>query len=1197
MAVLLKCPKGHQWEAATGKNTCPQCGAVAVASDETQRPTVKPDVSTPSLSQSTDRTSLPDQFGRYRIVRRLGKGGMGSVYLAHDTQLDRQVALKVPHFSAEDGPEVRERFYREARAAATLHHAGICPVHDVGEINGVPFLTMAYIEGRPLSQFVSADRPLTPRQVATLVRKLAQALQEAHQRGVIHRDLKPSNIMVNARGEPVVMDFGLARRLNKDVRITGSGTIMGTPAYMSPEQVNADLEAMGPHSDIYSLGVILYELLAGRLPFEGPMASVLAQIITKEPVPPSLLRAGVDPAMEAICRKAMAKEISQRYRSMADLAAALSDFLKATAGGGTQTQARPEAAFADLAVSPRLVRTATRKPRAPRGPSLAARVQAGVAKVPPKWRWLALAALVFLISLLGLVIYVATDHGTIRIELSDPNAKVEIKVDGTVEITSLDEPIKLKTGEHGLTVTGKNFETVTKTFTVKRGDNPAVRVELIPTGRAAGEAAAKGAVREQVSMAAATIPAPILPAPGKFALDFAASVDVGAAVDLPAMLRGNEPLTVEICLRPRVIPLTRRNCYLWSRRNLVLKQTESDWLWNMSNPDLSLESVKAKNTVQPGRRAYLAGVSTGSELRLFVDGQLVGTSPFDGQVISEALPCRLGMLRPFSWAWGPFDGTIDTVRISKVARYDKNFTPPKRFEADADTLALYRFDEGQGDVLRDSSGNNHHGKIIGARWVKATEATFTNSLGMKLALIPAGRFLMGSPTDQRDHRDDEAQHSVELTRDFWIGTQEVTVGQFHAFVRATGHRTDAEKQGGPTWDRPGFAQTEEHPVAFVSWNDAAAFCAWLARQERGAYRLPTEAEWEYACRAGTTTLHSGGDDYESLAKVGNVPDASLRRGIPDWKTPTIAADDGYVHTAPVGRFPPNAFGLFDMQGNAWEWCADWYAPYDGKPTVDPVGPSSGDRRIVRGGGWGDVHPLNARSANRAGDAPESCHRAKGFRVAMTPAEPMAPASKPALPGPPSAFTPLFNGGNLTGWKLDSGHPGDWGAILGDLVFDVMPGKGGWLLTEKEYGDFILRLQFQLGKGSRSGVAIRAAGNRAPRYLEIQLQDDSDPRQPPGMPPTGSLIWSSGSLHLPPDPAAALKPFGEWNDLTIEVRNQTLRVLINGRPVRSNDLAYLARQPDALPELQRPSGRIGLQAQAGTARFRYIEIQELPASKP
>ncbi len=279
---------------------------------------------------------LPAPFGRYRLLRLLGEGGMGRVYLAHDPQLDRPVALKVPLFGPEDPPALLERFYREARAAATVLHANVCPVYDVGEVGGVPYLTMAFIEGRPLSQF-AAQRPLTPRQSAFLVRKVALALAEAHRRGVIHRDLKPSNVMVNRSGEPVVMDFGLARRARGgDARLTQQGAFLGTQAYAPPEQVSGDPDQMGPASDVYSLGVILYELLAGRLPFEGDALLMISRVLLEEPPPPSKFRPGLDPQLEAICLKAMAKRPEQRHASMAAFAAALQDHLR-----GQATAAEP----------------------------------------------------------------------------------------------------------------------------------------------------------------------------------------------------------------------------------------------------------------------------------------------------------------------------------------------------------------------------------------------------------------------------------------------------------------------------------------------------------------------------------------------------------------------------------------------------------------------------------------------------------------------------------------------------------------------------------------------------------------------------------------------------------------------------------------------------------------------------------------
>ena len=275
-----------------------------------------------------------DRFGRYRIRRILGEGAMGFVYLAHDTQLHRKVALKIPKLDSQQDTKFVARFLREARAAATLSHPGICPVYDVGEIDGTHFIAMAYIQGQPLSEFVNPDKPQSERGVAIIVRKIALALHDAHINGLIHRDVKPANIMIDQRNEPIVMDFGLARQVDDggqdsdDARLTTEGAILGSPAYMSPEQIEGRSENIGPACDIYSLGVIFYELLTGQLPFQGSIASIIAQIVTKQPGDPRSLRPDISPRLSAICLGAIAKRIEERPATMKAFAAELADFLK-----------------------------------------------------------------------------------------------------------------------------------------------------------------------------------------------------------------------------------------------------------------------------------------------------------------------------------------------------------------------------------------------------------------------------------------------------------------------------------------------------------------------------------------------------------------------------------------------------------------------------------------------------------------------------------------------------------------------------------------------------------------------------------------------------------------------------------------------------------------------------------------------------
>lgn len=274
-----------------------------------------------------------------------------------------------------------------------------------------------------------------------------------------------------------------------------------------------------------------------------------------------------------------------------------------------------------------------------------------------------------------------------------------------------------------------------------------------------------------------------------------------------------------------------------------------------------------------------------------------------------------------------------------------------------------------------------------------------NDSNLVLILIPAGSFVMG---DDAGLDDEKPAHQVLFSKPFYLGQHEVTVDQFRQFVSATGYVTDAEKGTGfrgafgwnrevmefqmnpeYSWRQTGFAQTGSHPVVNVSWNDASAFCGWLREKEKQDFRLPTEAEWEYACRAGSATSYCSGDDPESVAQVGNIADAMFAGQFPELKS-AVLANDGYVYTAPVGSFAPNPFGLHDMHGNVWEWCQDWFDVeyYAASPNSDPPGPSAGEERVYRGGGWFPC-ARGSRSSSRSGDVPENRHLTLGFRIALT----------------------------------------------------------------------------------------------------------------------------------------------------------------------------------------------------------------------
>lgn len=282
----------------------------------------------PSQTQySAEALRLPEPFGRYHVVKTLGQGAMGAVFLARDSSLNRHVALKIPFLTRPQPELVRGRFLREAQAIAALQHPNICPIYDIGEIAGIPYICMQFVDGQPLSLKLEwaydIDRALG------IVRSAAHALHEAHEKGIIHRDVKSANIMIDRRNEPIVMDFGLARQDGTmGSPMTVEGDLMGTPAYMSPEQFKGNLSDITPACDVYSLGVVLYECLTGKVPFRGNVYSILWQITNSLPAAPSQHRTGLGRRLDEICLKAIAKNPRDRYASMLAFAEALESTLR-----------------------------------------------------------------------------------------------------------------------------------------------------------------------------------------------------------------------------------------------------------------------------------------------------------------------------------------------------------------------------------------------------------------------------------------------------------------------------------------------------------------------------------------------------------------------------------------------------------------------------------------------------------------------------------------------------------------------------------------------------------------------------------------------------------------------------------------------------------------------------------------------------
>lgn len=832
--------------------------------------------------------SLPSAFGRFRIQKLIGRGGMGSVFLANDPTLNRSVALKVPRFDLASEPDLRQRFLREAQTAARFNHPNLVSVFEAGMDGSVCYIASEYCEGTDLSRWLKQQtEPVDPRKAVRLMAQVADAVHYCHQNNVIHRDLKPSNILLVASEEaeangddefcfvPKITDFGLARAQDIGESDTRTSLMMGTPLYMAPEQVESRRDQIGPATDVYALGVILYELLAGRPPFTGESTvAILDQVRHTRPTSLKKLRRDIPTGLDHVCSRCLQKDPSQRYANAGELCADLHQILS------------------DEPV------------------------------VPIRLRRKLLIA-----SAAGIVLLIA----------------------GFVAING--------------GITGNNHTPSNRTTNAEKG---------IPEHRSfVGE-------NNEVGI--------------DYALEFDGWDDF---VDVPSLkYDGSHPLTIEAYVTPQELGVSPA---VASMGGIVLNINHERKLWNIvgtSAKNQGFVFARPDAPVSLGRRIHLCGIWDLKELRTFIDGQLLARQSVEGGLFFSNAPLFIA-----ADAGGPperggyFNGTIDELRISNTGRYTEEFTPAQRFTPDEYTLVLYHFDEGDGEVLTDSSGNEYHGRIRGANWVKAgpsavpteaskaittvdapplarapfdadqalghqqawasylgTDVETTNSIGMQMRLIPPGEFLMGS-ADSDDMAEDheKPQHLVKLTKAFLISVHEVTRGQFRAFVEVTDYKTDAEKLDGGTgylpdgehirdpkflWStNPGFEQTDDHPVVNVSWNDARAFCEWLSEQEGVTYQLPTEAQWEYACRAGSTTRFSFGDDETML-------------DLYCWY-----GKNGGNRTEPIGLKRPNSFGLFDMNGNVDEWCLDSQGPYV-PGLVDPLR-EGGFGRVYRGGKFYD----------------------------------------------------------------------------------------------------------------------------------------------------------------------------------------------------------------------------------------------------
>ena len=374
--MKFQCPKCQKVVTAredqAARVKCPHCGAALrlpgaapaqPAADQPAAPHAPAQPVFPSSGSPATRSLAPGEspplplgiriryFGDYELLKEIARGGMGVVYQARQVKLNRVVALKMILAGQLAGENDVKRFYSEAEAAASLDHPGIVPIFEVGQHEGQHYFSMGYVEGQSLAAKV-AKGPLPPREAAELVEQVAQAVQFAHEKGVIHRDLKPANVLLDAAGHPRVTDFGLAKRVTGESGLTASGQVLGTPSYMPPEQAAGKIDQISPASDVYSLGAMLYCLLTGRPPFHtaNPM-DTLIQVLGQEPVPPRQLNAEVPRDLETVILKCLEKEPKRRYATAQELADELQRYLD-----GKPVLARP------ISAAGRIWRWCRRKP-------------------------------------------------------------------------------------------------------------------------------------------------------------------------------------------------------------------------------------------------------------------------------------------------------------------------------------------------------------------------------------------------------------------------------------------------------------------------------------------------------------------------------------------------------------------------------------------------------------------------------------------------------------------------------------------------------------------------------------------------------------------------------------------------------------------------------------------------------------------
>lgn len=660
--------------------------------------------------QSPGRPGSLGRLGHYEILEIAGRGTFGTVFQAFDDLLERVVALKVLTPDLATTAEARQRFLREARAAAAIRHENVVQIHSVHE-EPLPYLVMEFIPGMTVQQRLDKSGPFCAAEVVRMGRQMAAGLAAAHARGLIHRDIKPGNILLDPGEEERVKitDFGLARPVN-DTSASQSGMIAGTPLYMSPEQING--QELDPRSDLFSLGTVLYAMLCGRSPFRGTNTLAVIKSVSEDlPRPIDEIVPDVPPELSAIVCRLHAKLPEDRFQSAREVAEAL-------ALCGTRAPRFPsETSHADRRDTSGTVRISSGPPDTiglerrrktdlpteiwPQPPRLA------------KWKsilsWGVLTAAVLIA-----VVIIRTNKSEFVIETESSEIAATLTESGGIMVEDR------QTGQVLHLVRGPNrLPNGDYDLTIKMPEGLEFAVPQVQLRRFGSAVATIRARKKSTELAGV----PIAPG-GNTALRF---YQGQSAVEIPTLRRDDTgPLTIE--MRLKLLPQSAAESRLgviFSLEGRAAYQFQPQVDKDLSGTELSTgEDVSLVTNFGPDGWHHVACVLNETEHRIYIDGHLAAQMPRiprDQVGPLNAENSSLTMLGSQMFdgdrLYHGLEGEIDEVRVSKTARYDKDFVPAERFEADRDTLALYHCDEGQNDILHDFSGNSHHGKLVGVSWV------------------------------------------------------------------------------------------------------------------------------------------------------------------------------------------------------------------------------------------------------------------------------------------------------------------------------------------------------------------------------------------------------------------------------------------------------------------------------------------------